>query len=1119
MELAASALALGKVVGQRAGKAWLISHTAATNRDKKLVELIQVGFVDQIHGRRVKRQLDEISDLVAERVLSLCGQEYRDLQDSDKASAVAEVKETLEEADLSDEVLFLSDMDAAKLAIQIRAQSPNRGKAKQLGEAGARIYEIVLVDTCDCLLRIVRELAPFSPRAIIEVLSRLSELSERVNSALTRLPVRNFDAPEGEADDENFKRRYLEAISHNLDSLELFGVRIERYRPRTSLSVSYISLKVSAGVDLHRKPKQTSVESRRPFSRQDDINTAHGNLRVETALGRSRLTLIRGEAGSGKSTVLRWLAIAAARGSFSGDLAHLKGYTPFLVKLRSYADGRLPRPEELLENVIGVDLSLMPTGWIHRRLASGRSMLLVDGVDELKASQRKNVRDWLEALLSTYPEIHVVITSRPAAADAKWLNSEGFSSVYLERMSPNDVKRLIRHWHDAARDMIGLPCDPERLPGYESALLARLETTPHLRVLATSPLLAAMLCALNLDHETHLPRDRMGLYSATIEMLLSRRDTQRNIAHEAATTVDQAVHILQDIAWRLSQSNRSELSRELVLRRVADRLATMPLLTESPTVVLNSLLERSGVLREPVIGRIDFVHRSVQEYLAAKQIADDSDMEILIAGAHQDQWYETIVMVAGHANSSDRATLIKGLLDRAESEPKYARRIKLLVAASLETLQSVEPALRKRIEACLSDLIPPQTAVAAYSLATVGEYVLDRLPENLAALRSTQACATVRATYLINGPQALDRLVEYSADPRATVQREIVAGWEYFDPEIYAQRVLSQAPLDNGGVAVSSRRLMPYLHHIANMTNLFVGSRAKTSDLDFLSNMPNRLHSLSIPTVESDANIEMLVTQSETLKSLYLDGGHISGISILARMVKLTNLALSLDGCDSVSFLEGLAGLKGLTLSDLSDLSSFGELRECIDLYSLHLTKFPALTSVDELPAAPGLTRLSLYGTGLSCSLDEIIERYPRISSLGLNELQSVQDLSAITAVNCHHLTLFRCAGVVEISPLRSQKRLWSLDLEGTGVEDLSPISELSHLTDLDISNCLGIRDLSPLSNLSRLRRLSARGMPGIDLTPLAALDRLNVYVDVGQDVVGGDEFGRRLYRFEKRSE
>src|SRR5205807_5608389 len=156
-------------------------------------------------------------------------------------------------------------------------------------------------------------------------------------------------------------------------------------------------------------------------------------------------------------------------------------------------------------------------------------------------------------------------------------------------------------------------CAPEELPGFEAVLLARLESAPHLRALASSPVLAAMLSALHLDRVKQLPRDRMGLYAAALELLLERRDAERQIEAGREITLErsQKTQILQDLAWRLSVTGRTELPREAVVRWTGDKLAAMPSAPPDAEQVLDYLLQRSGVLREPVPGRIDFVHRTV----------------------------------------------------------------------------------------------------------------------------------------------------------------------------------------------------------------------------------------------------------------------------------------------------------------------------------------------------------------------------------------------------------------------------------------------------------------------------------------------------------------------------
>lgn len=106
-------------------------------------------------------------------------------------------------------------------------------------------------------------------------------------------------------------------------------------------------------------------------------------------------------------------------------------------------------------------------------------------------------------------------------------------------------------------------------------------------------------------------------------------------------------------------------------------------------------------------GRIDFVHRTVQEYLAAKQAADLGDMDLLVQNAHRDTWRETVVMAAGHANEPLRRELLTGILARAHTEKRRSRALKLVAVACLETLPSVPDDLREALDRCLDDLIPP----------------------------------------------------------------------------------------------------------------------------------------------------------------------------------------------------------------------------------------------------------------------------------------------------------------------------------------------------------------------------------------------------------------------------
>lgn len=399
------------------------------------------------------------------------------------------------------------------------------------------------------------------------------------------------------------------------------------------------------------------------------------------------------------------------------------------------------------------------------------------------------MRAWLGELTHLYPAVRIVVTSRPAAAEANWLRAEGFSAAFLQPLSPADLRALVEHWHAAIRDSDDLPCPPERLPSYETKLLARLEAAPHLRTLASTPLLAALLCALNLDRDT-LPRDRMSLYRAAIDMLLETRDTRRGIPSAQTTRLepDQKMRLLRDLAWHLSISARVELPKPTARKLAAKQLAAMPRAQATPDKALDALLQRSGIIREPVPGRIDFVHRTIQEYLTAQHAADIGDMDLLIRNANLDHWRETIIMAAGHADEPQRRELIDGILGLAQRKREPERQLKLLAIACLETLPSIPDDLHMALDQCLDELIPPHDLDEVRALASAGEPVLRRLPASLDGMSVREAEATVRTAWLINGPESLDVLRQYT-DSRPDVQRELSTTWNYFDSFEYADRV------------------------------------------------------------------------------------------------------------------------------------------------------------------------------------------------------------------------------------------------------------------------------------------------------------------------------------------
>ena len=411
--------------------------------------------------------------------------------------------------------------------------------------------------------------------------------------------------------------------------------------------------------------------------------------------------------------------------------------------------------------------------------------MLVDGVDEMPEGQRDRVRAWLGDLRDSFHAARYVVTSRPAAIEEGWLDELGFATTELQPMSASDVAALIHQWHEAVMAEVPDPDERGQLAGYERSLVAAIDADRHLRALTISPLLCALLCALNRERRTQLPRDRMEIYEAALEMLLERRDRERGVGlDETALTRTDKILLLQDIAFWLVRNGWSDAPADRVAAQVGRSLMQLHKVGTDPSAAFRALLERSGVLREPATGRVDFVHRSFQEYLAGKAAVDNDEIGQLVANAHDDQWREVVVMAAGHAQPDQCAELLRGLLKRGRR--RHWSRLRPLAIACMQTARRLDPQLRAEIEQVAEQLVPPTTNETAEALAGAGEMLLDLLrtkPPHTAA----QAAASIRAASRIGGPNALSLIADIlacSAESYDTrVDREVINAWRFFEPD------------------------------------------------------------------------------------------------------------------------------------------------------------------------------------------------------------------------------------------------------------------------------------------------------------------------------------------------
>jgi hypothetical protein len=680
------------------------------------------------------------------------------------------------------------------LALHLRhaAGSPDR----DLEFDATLFYERLLDTACLHILHFFTQRSTFVARTLVEQTRRQSELIAKVDELIARTP-RPGDG------DGAFERRYLAYAATKHSQLTIYGIDLANTPDRWPLDAAYLTL-----------------QALRPATSDEDgryIASPGTPLPADEALAEQDLVLLRGVAGSGKTTLVQWLAVTAARGE-RGDRI------PFVLPLRTLVrrpDG-LPAPADFLAAVRVPFHDAAPDAWPDRVLTAGRGLLLVDGIDEIPESDRERTRRWLRDLIDAYPGNQWLVTSRPSAVREDWLAADGFTELALSPMSREDVTAFIERWHTGGP--IGAP-DTERLTAYETSLLDAVRTKPDLGRLATNPLMCGLICALHRDRRGYLPHGRQELYDAALSMLLSRRDQERDmLPHDDIRLTElPQIQLLQRLAYWLIRNNPAEMDRERAERIIADALPSLPAVASQgdAPAIHRHLLVRSGLLREPVLGTVEFVHRTFQDYLGAKAAVEDGDFGLLVRNAADHQWSDVIRMAVAHARPRERAEFLGQLLTAAaeHTDPAASTRIRLLALAGLEHATELDPRVRAAVEEQAAD-----AHSAAYGGGGQGTG-LGRPAGPGAAARSgglsdAEARAVVVTASLIGTDAALPVLARFRRHPSLPVRAQLTWSWRRFDSDRYAAEVIAHLPEDDLYFAVHSAAQLRFLHALGGRAQL-----------------------------------------------------------------------------------------------------------------------------------------------------------------------------------------------------------------------------------------------------------------------------------------------------------
>ncbi|MCP4655764.1 MAG: NACHT domain-containing protein [bacterium] len=444
---------------------------------------------------------------------------------------------------------------------------------------------------------------------------------------------------------------------------------------------------------------------------------------------RAPRVVVLGDPGSGKSTLCRYLAVAAAERN--------EPPAPLLLGLREYLrqgrrDGLLAFAADEATHRLGVPVDENDLVALCRE---GRALLLIDGLDEVTdPGDRERIRDMTAGLAEAYPRIRMVVTSRIVGYERAPLGRESFRCLRLRPFNDDQLKQFVSAWYEIAEAR-----DPVARSRRSAELLAALAAEPRVREVARNPLFATLFALVH-RYEARLPGQRAELFELCVRMLLETWPQARGQRFSELDEGRQRL-VLERLALQLQEKrihgfageplgttiDRAELTAALA-RLVRDSDFFQKPQTDVGRLVdhwVEYLAAGTGLLIEQEPGIFAFAHLSFMEYLAGcallarEQAGGDARVAKFVADHYLDShWQETLLLMLGKV--ATRRSLIDAVFARViEGAEDFSAALFLLSLLREEI--DLRPAQRDRILAVAAIGAPESYIDGRSSLGAAAE--------------------------------------------------------------------------------------------------------------------------------------------------------------------------------------------------------------------------------------------------------------------------------------------------------------------------------------------------------------------------------------------------------------
>jgi len=490
--------------------------------------------------------------------------------------------------------------------------------------------------------------------SLSEELIEFDRLNNKMFGNLCYLrPVNNFK--DSKSKQIEAQKKYFQYLKNECGNIQFEGLPTDKESGSVKVELEKIFQ------PLHLENIESNKERKSEILSETSTREPIGEV-----LKKNTRLAILAKPGGGKSTLLKRIAIAYAfqeRLGLVDDNLPNKNWIPIFIRCRELGEFVTKSITEIIGNIPNrAEIGFCKEGFsamISDSLQNGTALLLIDGLDEISEDNNRLLFvNQLRTFLATYPNIHIITTSREAGFRVIGGVLANYCKHYkISNLIPDEIQELIVKWHKAIIDTT------EKTINDAKELARLILKDKRIQVLAENPLLLTTLLFVK-RWAGYIPTKKSVLYEEMIKLLL----VTWNVEGHEQLDIDEAEPQLAFVAYWMTENGFQTISLDDLKKCLSQSRREMPDILGYTKVSIPDFIKRvesrSSLLilsghKKISSGRItpiyEFLHLSFQEYLTAKAVVEkylpqnlssSTNLEIIKPQIEKENWKEVIPLIA-----------------------------------------------------------------------------------------------------------------------------------------------------------------------------------------------------------------------------------------------------------------------------------------------------------------------------------------------------------------------------------------------------------------------------------------------------------------------------------------